>query len=281
MKRVSPGTSPGWKHALEGEQLKMFMTPREIHAKYQPLDADREETTSDRYWEPTNSPVSTMGNTNIKIPEAVHQAGSASEWPQAWEWARRRHGDDLKNFSHMHGEDYHTESDSELWSRKLDESQLAPPEYSEMHGGGRTQEAGPPGFGTMVEQASRKPPEAPGRVDRKLTTQEWEDHDDAVASYDDYIARKMDSAAGKFNEKYGWDAPSLYDFTASHGVEKPVHLGTDARLGSEGKPQIFGGHHRIAAMTHINQDQLIPVLHHEDFQEARWDQNPDSPFKYT
>src|SRR3954469_8625810 len=41
----SPGFTPGGR----GEQLKMFMTPSEIHAGYQALDADRYETGRETY----------------------------------------------------------------------------------------------------------------------------------------------------------------------------------------------------------------------------------------
>ena len=45
-------------------------------------------------------------------------------------------------------------------------------------------------------------------------------------------------------------------------MEHPVHLGT--QFGSQGKPQIVGGHHRIAAALETRPDDLIPVVHHED-----------------
>lgn len=43
------------------------------------------------------------------------------------------------------------------------------------------------------------------------------------------------------------------------GVRKPVTLGT--QFGDSGKPQVVGGHHRIATMADIAPDELMPVLH--------------------
>ena len=43
------------------------------------------------------------------------------------------------------------------------------------------------------------------------------------------------------------------------GVQKPVSLGTN--IGSQGKPQVVGGHHRIATMADLDPDELMPVIH--------------------
>ena len=68
---------------------------------------------------------------------------------------------------------------------------------------------------------------------------------------------------------------------AQHGVIDPVHLGT--KYGTEGKPQIVGGHHRIAVSMNVNPHRLIPVVHHEgdldDISSAMLADNP--PYPYT
>lgn len=51
------------------------------------------------------------------------------------------------------------------------------------------------------------------------------------------------------------------------GVLKPVSLGS--QFGESGKPQIVGGHHRIAVMAEEAPDELMPVLHYDSFHEAR------------
>jgi hypothetical protein len=51
------------------------------------------------------------------------------------------------------------------------------------------------------------------------------------------------------------------------GVQHPVSLGRE--MGSMGKPQIVGGHHRIAVMAEEAPDELMPVLHFQSFGQAR------------
>jgi hypothetical protein len=51
------------------------------------------------------------------------------------------------------------------------------------------------------------------------------------------------------------------------GVQKPVSLGR--QFGEMGKPQVVGGHHRIAVMGEEAPDELMPVLHYESFHHAR------------
>jgi hypothetical protein len=80
-----------------------------------------------------------------------------------------------------------------------------------------------------------------------------------------------------------WEAAkgsSLYDSIAAEGARDPVHLGTD--VGSLGKPQVVGGHHRIAAQADINPNQPMPVLHHEGgIVEARASSKQPGGFKYS
>jgi len=56
-----------------------------------------------------------------------------------------------------------------------------------------------------------------------------------------------------------------------HGVMSPVQLQTASGYR---KPQVLGGHHRIAAAP---EDSLIPVIHHENFKEAKTD--PHNPYE--
>jgi len=70
---------------------------------------------------------------------------------------------------------------------------------------------------------------------------------------------------------------SLYESIAKHGVEHPVSLGTFGSHGSQGKPEIVGGHHRLAAQFDLNPNQPIPVVHYRDI----WDARHDPTRKYT
>lgn len=51
---------------------------------------------------------------------------------------------------------------------------------------------------------------------------------------------------------------SLQDRIKSEGVLTPVALGE--LTNAAGKPMIAGGHHRLAVMSHLNPDQLMPVM---------------------
>jgi hypothetical protein len=63
------------------------------------------------------------------------------------------------------------------------------------------------------------------------------------------------------------ETDSLGESIERTGVQKPIHLGRT--VGSMGKPEIVGGHHRMAVMRNLNPDQLMPVLHHTDIHAAR------------
>lgn len=60
--------------------------------------------------------------------------------------------------------------------------------------------------------------------------------------------------------------PSLAEDIATHGVQQPIALGTHES--PSGRPSIAGGHHRLAVMQHLNPDQLLPVIHVKDVNEA-------------
>jgi hypothetical protein len=68
------------------------------------------------------------------------------------------------------------------------------------------------------------------------------------------------------HQRHDWDT-TLGESIERTGVQKPIHLGRT--IGSQGKPEIVGGHHRMAVMRNLNQDQLMPVLHHTDLYGAR------------
>lgn len=71
--------------------------------------------------------------------------------------------------------------------------------------------------------------------------------------------------------------PSLADSIRQHGVEKPITLEApkwSAQYdGSQGKPQILGGHHRYAVMREERPNDLMPVTFRNDFWEAKSDKD--------
>ena len=59
----------------------------------------------------------------------------------------------------------------------------------------------------------------------------------------------------------------LRDEILERGVEKPVHL--QVPDGDDTKPQVLGGHHRIAVMNEHKPDELMPVLFHDGIFSAQ------------
>lgn len=60
--------------------------------------------------------------------------------------------------------------------------------------------------------------------------------------------------------------PTLREDVAAHGVQKPIALGQHES--PSGRLSLAGGHHRLALMQHLNPDQLLPVIHVKDVNEA-------------
>ena len=92
-------------------------------------------------------------------------------------------------------------------------------------------------------------------------------HVRVIESDDELFDRKYEEASGTehFNGDY------LTDHIKEHGIENPVSLQADPwKTGSLGKPEILGGHHRIAVMETERPDELMPVEHYNSVAEARW-----------
>lgn len=206
---------------LGSGQRAMFMTPREIHARYQPLDGDRYDSSAGSH------EFSTSGGFAMTT-------GSP---------------DRIARENEM-------ETDDELWDRKLEESQYSKRDYAMDRGEGVT------GTGTFVDRLYDRDS---GPVRQTGHTETWE------AKEESYVNRKI----GAWRESH---EESLYDSIAKSGVRSPIRLGEAE--GMMGKPEIVGGHHRLAAQTDLNQDQFVPVLHHEDIGEAR-SKRTERGYKYT
>lgn len=88
------------------EQLQMFMTPHEVMHKYQPLDADRLD--SDEGYASSGTPASALSGSTGNRPQRMRYQqdtkGPYEATPGGTKWRAS------------------TESDSDLWERKADES---------------------------------------------------------------------------------------------------------------------------------------------------------------
>jgi len=256
-----------------GEQLKMFMTPKEIHAGWQALDADRRENDGDEYggtYEGTYTPKS--WDTGKTYPSNVNEVGS-----HTYEVAERRYpgiqsgagGNDTgtirrtrgggKYRLHGRGNDVsEQESDDELWDRKLRETkQFGPGGQHEEYGSHDPHKAAHSEgntMGTYEGEATVRPGE------RMPRSSAWDRHYAREQSHED---RRMEQDDAKQALRGG----SMYDSIAEKGVLGPIRLGR--QVGEQGKPQIVGGHHRLAAATDIDENRLVPVLHDETIWDAQ------------
>lgn len=80
----------------------------------------------------------------------------------------------------------------------------------------------------------------------------------------------FDRKAEEADSRRAPDGDYLYDSIAKHGVLSPVLLrAPGGGTGSLGKPEILGGHHRVAVMHDIRPDELMPVEHYESGKKAK------------
>jgi hypothetical protein len=79
--------------------------------------------------------------------------------------------------------------------------------------------------------------------------------------------RKYDEAE---NSTYDDEGQTLKESILTHGVKNPVSLQADMEFtGSDSKPEILGGHHRVAVMHEHRRDDLMPVEHFDNIYLAQ------------
>lgn len=215
------------------------MSPREIMNEYQALDGDRggvkHLTRMEEGPTYTSRPVNTDGVSNRARKDRDGEALGSDTGKPYW-------------YSHS------PETDESLYSRKVAEAKLPPGDYADAHRGGGLGSSRPGSeFGSSVWEHPDNPQHATGH------TSTFE-HDE-----EEFYAARADSKWGK---QAAYDSRgSLYNSIKEEGVRSPIHLGKN--IGTMGKPQVAGGHHRLGAQFDIDPDQPMPVLHHEDIQAAR------------
>lgn len=253
-----------------GTQIPAFLSARQIKAGYQPLEGDRRDQYDEREGEATNRTETTGGYPNRTIRSNDRRAPYM---------IRQGQGESVASSDRMtHYRDFgHPESDEQLWSRKLEESQLSPDDYAEEHGGGGSTSNKTPGYETLEGRASA-PPYNPrqtfdttrgGGVEARTTEGSYWEKMNA------YVERKADEH--RMNRDWGSLHDKLSDAMrpGGEGFKGVVHLGTQP--GPGGKPEVYGAHHRIAILDDVAPDRLLPVIHHAKFRDARQDQQ----YKYT
>jgi hypothetical protein len=214
-------------------QLKMFMTPKEIVNNYQVLDGDREDYwgESARAGSITARPYTTAGVSNGRW---LGGTGTPS-----------------------YRRPYPIESDEQVLSRKSMEAQMDPDDYAEYRGDE------PSHFDYEGAANRSSAPQAPSTA----STSRW---DSFQMKHDSYMDRKVDEyERGHIEKRSIWDSVRL------EGVHSPVTLSTE-HVGSQGKQQIAGGHHRLAAALDTRPNDYLPVVHARNVDAAKSD--PHQPY---
>ena len=255
MRRVSPSTS-----ATGGEQLKMFMTPKEITSKYQPLDGDRMQKNEHGYYDHVRG---WMGDTSGTFRS--HNTKGDPNYTHSGFSKPPREGGTTFPYKYNPGE----ETDEELWSRRLEESQMRKSDYMHAIGGTEQVKEMEPGYTDAHDHVGDRDGYPEYRTGGTNT------YDEALESFDNRVDQEYNDRV----DNYYSFGNTLHSKIKSEGVKNPVHLGQTK--GMKGKPQIVGGHHRIAASMDIAPDTLIPVVHHNDIKEARSKGSSTDPYPYT
>lgn len=260
-KMIVPGMSSAWaptsptqpltklqrgvrEHHLSSGQLLPYMTAREVHQRYQPLDADR--IVNETGWN-TNRPIKSG---------SVPTRGWGSTTGGSHEYRRQYRPGGAKTQSVWMSQQK-PETDEELWGRKYEESTWSPSErYSEGAGGtpenaylntrGETTERSGTYRRVMRGSGNTATGQFPGMATPRSSQ-----------TYEPFEPHEASPLADVAREKG----------TAGLG---PISLGSLGGPGSMGKPEVVGGHHRIAAMTMHAPNTLMPTAHFRDIQHARW-----------
>lgn len=244
----------------------MFMSAREITDKYQPLDGDRQESwdngSDERAGEWTQRSQRTDGKTNDRARRwKGGKEGYGSKGTDNPRFTGRNTTGGSPTYKRPESDNDSLETDDQLYARKYDEAQMSPEEYSEHHHGRElTPKYERPGGGeTKREGTYRETWRGQSQTDNPRKSETYE----------------------PFEPIWG-GGESVRDSVVREGVHAPLSLGR--QFGSQGKPQIVGGHHRLAVMKEEKPDDLIPVLHFKSISDAQSKTLPNgqpSPWKYT
>jgi hypothetical protein len=270
--RPKPIADPAQRPAMASPQMKMFMTPREIHEGWSPLDGDREDSWGgDGTYEGTYSPKSWetghTWDTGVGTTQANRRNYGTHSGPGGGDSGtirRDRRGGKVRLYDR--GQEGGTEDDEQLWARKLDEAQ----EYG-AHGQHEDKGSDPlyagGGGGRTMGSYEGYPTQRTGHSNSEPSDSAWDRHYEREAAWN----QRREDQHGNYGQ-------SLYDSIREEGVKGPIRLGQE--IGSMGKPQIVGGHHRLAAATEAAPNRLVPVLHDKNIWSAR-DQASKGGYPYS
>jgi hypothetical protein len=252
------------------EQLKLFVTPKEVMANYRPLEGDREgsddiDSEVERiYGSGTNARYNTYGYPN----HARNMFGPTDE--ATHRYTRTKRGQ--------------MESDEQVWDRKAteaDDPYGRQGALSDRWGGRRGRGMGVEPhltersydtFGERMDITEQDRTASnytlPGQTDSDFDPEENRvplyRHPGREGKFGGHETLAQNLRASGYDwsryddDDYKYPVPLQFE---KEGVEAGSHLGYD-------RPQVLGAHHRVAAMNQINPDAFMPVEYHPDFWSA-------------
>lgn len=244
-----------------GDQLKMFMTPREIEREWQPLDADRDEV----YGETFGTNDSRAGESTKRafrtddVPNVYMGRTPKTEQPTGWSRVVHRPKYQRPDIDYPSSYGGDMETDEQLWDRKYEEATgFSPKGQHALYGGNADATKYKDNHGRVTTSSAHwttKTGSTSGHRSETLVT-----HERLPGQVDD----------GAHN--------SMVDSIIHEGIKSPIRLGLN--YGQNDMPQLAGGHHRMSVARVHSPDQFAPVLYHKDIHEAR-SRNTQHSYKYT
>lgn len=106
--------------------------------------------------------------------------------------------------------------------------------------------------------------------DREEVVDDWdaEVEERRPETDDELFDRKLDESLDAPANPRDEFSETLFESVKRDGVKNPVSL-QFKDLAVLGKPQILGGHHRLAVAHEYRPDEFVPVEHFEDTQAAK------------
>jgi hypothetical protein len=268
----------------------MFMTPREIQSHYQVLDGDRYENYAETYgtndsragertqrvrrtdgaYNPQtevnayDSDGEALGRVPVRIrPDANHPTSVQRQETDEEVLARKYEEADEAPASGYHGNNggWGNSNGTRYYDERFDATTSSPGHYTGKPGGPLRM------IDRMTQRNGREVPNYrrnPGSAWSGMSTFGSRRHtgDDETWVSHPEVAKSPDQPQHS----------SMVESIINQGVLSPIRLGTE-NIGSQGKQEMVGGHHRFAVALNHAPDKLVPVLFHKDIFDAKADRS--------
>jgi hypothetical protein len=282
----NPAPSEWDTHYYVGDQLKMFMTPREIESSWEPLEGDRYPKTE-----------VTRGKNDPRaghFTKRTYRTDGVPNHMEGYTEVPSKDGNvtlfdyDYRRPSAAHPMEYapnenDKETNEQLYARKYAEAAKAVPTgYSDnssqakkfVNASGRATDASHE-WRDVAVGGSRRPMTGQWGWWRSTGPVPGIPGGPTVNSRRKELVQ-MDNQPNPDTTRMA-KSKTLAESIISEGVLNPIRLGVAGSY--SGKPQLVGGHHRMAVARVHRPDDLAPVLYHHDIDEAKSDETARS-YKY-